>query len=579
MNELTELRHSLKKYALDAYLIPMRDEWGCEYVPPHLQRLKYITGFTGSAGFAVITATKAAFFTDGRYTLQASLQLDKNEFEIFDSSEKNEVEWLSENLKKNSKVGYDPKIFSITSSKKLHEKLSASGIKLVESEKNLIDEIWQKRPKPLDTKPFILEKKFSGKKASEKIKTITKECKADYLLLTSSESICWLLNIRANDLAHTPVMFAYALLSNHGEVYLYGNIKALEKIENKIDADIFIRETAGIFSDLKQISNKTVELDPAITPVKFKTAIEKNKGRIIEATDPCLEARSIKNSTEIEATKTAHIRDGAALAKFFTWLEKNIGKTKLDEISIADKLQEIRFKGENFYSLSFDTIAGWKGNGAIIHYRAEEATKATIKGDGILLLDSGAQYYDGTTDVTRTITIGKPTAEEKQNFTLVLKGHIALAKQKFLKGCSGANLDVLARAALWNNGLDYKHGTGHGVGFFLNVHEGPASISRINNAPLKAGMVLSNEPGFYKKGEYGIRIENLVLVKESDKAGFYEFETLTMAPIDKNLIDKKLLNQEEIDWLNNYHDDVYNKVSPLLDADEKKWLKGATAKI
>ncbi len=578
MNEISKLRTLLQKNAVDAYLVPMRDEWGCEYVPAQNRRLEYITGFTGSSGFAVIAKDKAAFFTDGRYTLQAAMEVDEGEFEIFDQSEKTDGEWLQENFKKNSKIGYDAKLFSVLRIKNLKECLDEKGIKLVELEKNLIDEIWDKRPAPVETKAFVLDKKFSGTTAGEKIKQITAKMKGDYMLITSAESICWLLNIRANDLDHTPVLLCYAILNKKGEVYIYGNSKALQKIEDKIKADVFTRDVKEISTDLKLYKDKKIELDPAITPMRFKNILEKHQAEIIETHDICLEGRSIKNEAEIEGLRAAHIRDGVAMVKFLFWLESNARKGQ-DEISVANRLEEFRRENDNYFSLSFDTIAGWNANGAIVHYRASEESKAAIKGDGILLLDSGAQYFDGTTDITRTIAVGKVSAEQKKNFTLVLKGHIAIARQKFLKGASGCNLDVLARQFLWNEGLDFKHGTGHGVGYFLNVHEGPHGITRINNVPLKAGMVISNEPGYYKQGEYGIRIESLVLVNEAEVNGFYEFETLTKAPIDRTLIDKKMLDKQETDWLDNYHEDIYKCVAPLLNKEEKEWLKKATEKL
>ncbi len=579
MNKIEKLKTKLKEHKLDGYLIPIRDEWGCEYVPARNQRLQFITGFTGSNGFAVICKENSAFFTDGRYTLQAKLQVNKNDFSIFDLSDTTPAEWISENFKSKTKIGYDAALLSISDARNLKEKLEKKNIKLVEIENNLIDDIWEKRPSSTETKPFILDKNLSGKKASEKIKWATKQISGDVLLLTSSESICWLLNLRANDLPYTPVLFSYAIINKKEEVFLYSNLKSLTKIEDKIDGDVFIRNANEIYKDLKKYSGKTIELDSSLTSVKFKNILTNLNCTILEKEDTCLKGRSIKNDSEIEATKTAHIRDGAALCKFLSWLNRSVNNNKLTEISIAEKLEVFRKENKNFYSLSFDTIAGWNKNGAVIHYRADERSNSEIKGTGILLLDSGAQYLDGTTDVTRTISFGAPTKEQKRNFTLVLKGHIALAKQKFLKGTSGANLDILARKFLWSEGLDYKHGTGHGVGFFLNVHEGPHAINKVNRTPLEPGMIISNEPGYYKEKEYGIRIENLVLVKKSKEKGFYEFETLTKAPIDKNLIDKTLLEQNEIDWLNNYHNDVYNKVAPLLSETEKAWLKKATSKI
>lgn len=486
MSKAITLRKKLSENKLDAYLVPLRDEWGCEYVPEHNNRLKFLTGFTGSNGFAIVTKDKAAFFTDGRYTLQAKIEVNGDDFEIYEQADKSEAEWMLENLKAKAKVGFDASLFTIATVKKLEAKLTEKNIKLVEVEKNFVDEIWKDRPQATETKAFILKKKFAGVSSGEKIKEIVKKMKGDALLIYSSESVCWLLNLRANDLPRTPVLFSHAILNKKGEIYLYTNLKAVQKIEDDIEGDVYLRSSKDIFTDLKMYSGKKIELDCSITPQKFKNVLMKNKAEIIEAADPCLDGRSIKNEKEIENWRLAHIRDGAALYRFFCWLSKaHMNGESVTEITAADKLEELRSKGDNFFGLSFDSIIGWKGNGAIVHYRASEKSAANIKGNGILLVDSGAQYFDGTTDVTRTIALGEPTKTQKKNFTLVLKGHIALAKQKFIKGTSGANLDILARQFLWNEGLDYKHGTGHGVGYFLNVHEGPQSISRINNVALK----------------------------------------------------------------------------------------------
>ncbi len=576
MPAIDKLRKKLYDANLDGYLIPMRDEYGCEYVPPHLNRLRHITGFTGSAGAAVVLRESAAFFTDGRYTLQAAKEVSK-EFTLLDSTEVQEATWIAESLKRNARLGFDPRLISISSHRALKRTLDEKGIKLVELDKNLIDDIWSERPKPRTPEAFTFPKKFHGRRASRKIESICGKMKGDYLLLTSPESICWLLNIRGNDLPNTPVILCQALLASNGEIYLYGDIPSIQKIENSMEADIHLRKASDIFADLKSCTGKCIELDPSSAAIKFRTQLEKSNCTIIESADPCLLARAIKNKTELENWRNSHIRDGAALTSFLHWLSEM--KEKHDEYTLGEKLEQFRAAGENFKGLSFDSIIGFKSNGAIIHYRADKATAARISGSGILLIDSGAQYLDGTTDVTRTIAIGTPTKEQKRSFTLVLKGHIALASQKFLKGTSGANLDILARAALWREGLDYKHGTGHGVGYFLNVHEGPCGISRINNTPLQAGMVVSNEPGYYEKGAYGIRIESLVAVRESAEKGFLEFETLTKAPIDRNLIEKSLLTAQEVDWLNKYHDDVYNSLIPLLSKSQKEWLKAATKKL
>lgn len=570
MQQILSLKKLLQQNDIFGYLVPIRDEFGCEYVPESAKRIQFITGFTGSNGFAIITKDKNAFFTDGRYTLQAKLEVNKSDFEIYDFANLNELEWLYKNAPAKCKVGYDASLFSIAKIEKYKAKLQEKNIKLIEVEKNLIDEIWKNKPKPIETKAITLDKKYSGKSSKTKIKEICEKINGDFYLQTSSESICWLLNIRGNVLPFTPVLHSYALISKKGEVYLYGNLNSLNKIENDIEADVYLRDLKDIYKDIKSLAGKKVATDFSLTAVKFKNILEKNKAQLIHQPDICLEGRAIKNWVEIENIKHAHIKDGAALTKFFYWL--NNTKEKLSEILVADKLEEFRKQNENFFSLSFDTIAGWNSNGAIVHYRADKKSNKKINGNGILLLDSGAQYLEGTTDVTRTISIGKPTLEQKKNFTLVLKGHIALANQKFLKGTAGSALDILARQFLWAEGLDYKHGTGHGVGCFLNVHEGPQGISRINHTPLQEGMIISNEPGFYKEGEYGIRIENLVLVKKSEQKDFLEFETLTKAPIDISLIDFGLLNKKEIKWLNDYHKQVIKDVSPYLNKQELAWL-------
>lgn len=570
MSNILSLKKLLQQNDIYGYLVPIRDEFGCEYVPENSKRLQFITGFTGSNGFAIITKDKNAFFTDGRYTLQAKLELNKNEFEINDFVNFCELEWLCQNVPAKAKIGYDASLFSIAKIEKYKSKLSKKNIKLVEIEKNLIDEVWKAKPSPTDTKAFVLDKKYSGKSSKQKIKEICEKIDGDFYLQTSSESICWLLNIRGNDLLFTPVLLTYALISKKGEICLYGNLNALNKIENEIEVDVYLRDLKDIYKDIKSLSGRKVATDFSLTATKFKNILEKNKAQLIHQPDICLEGRAIKNWVEIENIKLAHNKDGAALTKFLYWLKTT--KEKLSEIAIAEKLEEFRRQNKNFFSLSFDTIAGFNSNGAIIHYRADKKSNKKITGNGILLLDSGAQYLEGTTDVTRTISIGKPTLEQKKNFTLVLKGHIALANQKFLKGTAGSALDVLARQFLWVQGLDYKHGTGHGVGCFLNVHEGPHGISRINHTPLQEGMIISNEPGFYKEGEYGIRIENLVLVKKSDQKDFLEFETLTKAPIDIALIDFSLLRKNEIKWLNNYHKKVIKDISPYLNKQELAWL-------
>lgn len=570
MEQITKLRKLLVQKKLDGYLVPMRDEFGSEYVPPQYRRLEYITNFTGSNGFAVILKNKAGFFTDGRYTLQAKKEVSSKIFELNDFAEKNEIDWLIKNTKPKSKIGFDPQVFSIAAIKKYQEKLDKKNIKLVEIE-NLVDVIWKEKSEYKTSKILKLENKYSGKSAKEKISEITKNLKADFLVLTNPESICWALNIRSHDIPSTPVLLCYAIISKKGEVIIYSlNNSKIDGIKNK--------KFAEFYKDLSALKNKSVQIDINSTPQSVLNSLKKQKAKIIEEKDPCIILRALKNKTEIKNIKTAHIKDGVALTKFFCWLEENINKN-LDEYKIAEILENFRKENQNFLFPSFDTIAGYAENGAIIHYRARKENCKKLKTENILLLDSGGQYLEGTTDVTRTVALGKVSDEQKRNYTLVLKGHIAIASAKFPKGTSGAQIDALARIPLWKEYKDYKHGTGHGVGFCLNVHEGPHGISKHYTTPLEAGMVISNEPGFYKENAYGIRIENLVVVKESKNKNFFEFETLTQFPFDKNLIDTSILEKDEINWLNNYHELVYKNLSSYLSKKENTWIKKVTAKL
>jgi Xaa-Pro aminopeptidase len=574
-NKLQEIRTLLAKHKIDAYLVPMKDAFGSEYLAPQFRRIEYLTWFTGSNAFVVITKNKAGFFTDGRYTTQSKIEVNSKDFSLHDLSEFNETDFLNKNLK-SGKIGFDPEIFSIGAIQRYKEKLGKS-FKLEPINENLIDKIWNKKPVVKKSTGFIFSKKFSGKDFKEKLTEIFKNIKDEYIFLTNAESICWALNIRGDDLANTPVVLAYALISRKMkiEIFVYN-----AKFKDKLPKEINVKNFSQVETSIKKLKGKKLLIDKNNTPYKIYDLLERSGAILNQSEDPVVIRRAVKNTTEVEAIRFAHEKDGAALVKFFCYLDQQLKQKKnIDELKVAEKLIELRSKNKNFFSTSFDTIAGFNSNGAIIHYRASEKTNKQIKGDGILLVDSGAQYLEGTTDVTRTIAIGKPTSEQKRNFTLVLKGHIGIAKQKILKGTSGAQIDILARQHLWNNFLDYKHGTGHGVGHFLNVHEGPHGISKYNNTPLQSGMIISNEPGYYEVNNYGIRIEALVLVKDSKNKNFLEFETLTQCFIDRNLIDDRILTGDEKKWLNDYHAEVFERLKKHLNKTELKFLKDKTRKI
>jgi Xaa-Pro aminopeptidase len=606
------IKSFLTKHKIDVYLVPMKDEFGSEYLPKDRRFIEAISGFTGSNAFIVLSNKKNAFFTDGRYTTQAKLEVDSKKFEIFDLSEISEVDYLLKNLPMLAgglnnkvvqkvgdkiKIGFNPSFFSVAKINEYKNKLGKNfEFKPIEENFLIANELRsrgnsdKKQNRFLrrfasrnDASPIIDVEKYAGKSRKEKLKEIFKNNDADYIILTNAESVNWLLNIRGHDLPNTPVCLCYAIISKKLEVDLYFKNYApfLPPTLLRGKARWGVEKPfADFFADIKKLKNKKISICEKSASFAVIKNLEKAGGKIINTPDPTINLRGIKNKTEIQNIKKAHILDGVALTKFFFWLENSLSeKNSVDEIKIAEKLIELRSQYKNFVFPSFDTIAGFKENGAIIHYRATEKTNKIIAGNGLLLIDSGGQYFEGTTDVTRTISIGKPSKEQVENFTLVLKGHINIANIKILKGTSGNQIDILARQFLWDKGLDYKHGTGHGVGYFLNVHEGPHGISKYNKTPLEAGMVISNEPGFYKEGAYGIRIENLVLTKQSKFTDFLEFETLTKVFIDKNLIDVKMLEVKEIKWLNDYQQQVYDDLKNYLSPAEQKFLKEKCKKI
>lgn len=528
--KLKNLRNQLSSQKIKGYLIPSKDGFLGEYTPKHLARLKWLTDLECSNGLAVITDKKALFLTDGRYFTAARSTLSKD-WEIGDISDGSFIKnWVKKNIGE-AYVGFDPMVFN----NKDYNCFKGIGLNLKVIESNLVDAIWNRRDE-VKTEAYFLEKNEAGRSVVDKI---TKVCDSlsddvDYLLFTNPEAIAWLLNMRGNDLEFTPIVLGYLFLSKDGGFKFF--------LKNELhDAKLYFLELIR--------KKKKLQFDESKTPYWF---FANSANRVHIKADPTELMKAVKNETELRGMRNAHKEDGVAVQKFFKWLKGNVGK--VDEIKAAEKLMEFRKASKIFVGNSFETISAYGSNAAIIHYKPTKKTSKLIKKDSLYLLDSGAQYQFGTTDITRTMCFGKPTKEQKRNYTLVLKGHIALATVEFPEGASGGQLDALARQFLWSHGLDYGHGTGHGVGHFLSVHEGPQRIGKMgSNQPLLEGMVLSNEPGYYKVGEYGIRIENLMEVVKSKKKGFLKFSTLTLVPIDTNLVDKKLLTSAELKWLTDYN--------------------------
>lgn len=588
-NRLEALRGELKKQGLYGFVVPLTDEHQSEYVASYAQRLAWLTGFLGSAGFAIVTVDDAAIFVDGRYTIQVADQVDKNIFEHCHLAEGTPLKWLTEHVSSGDIVGYDPFLHTKPWVDTATKKLVFKGAKLEAVNANPIDAVWHDQPeepnKPVVSHPLEYAGVASGEKRDELAK-ILKEKGADVGVLTALDSIAWLFNIRSGDVLNTPVSLAFATVHSDGTATLYIDpIKVDNELREHLGNGVEIREKSAFIDGMKKLGleGKTVLADPATASAAVFSALKGAGAKIVHGMDICALPKSRKNKTEQEGAKTAHVRDGAAIAKFLHWLSIEAPKGGLDELSAAAKLQAIREQGDIFQDLSFRTISAAGPNGAICHYSVSEETNRSIENNSIYLVDSGGQYFDGTTDITRTIAVGKPTAEQKDRFTRVLKGHIALATAIFPKGTTGSQLDALARKPLWDVGLDFDHGTGHGVGSYLAVHEGPGRIAKApNTVALEEGMIFSDEPGYYKAGEYGIRIENLVLVSKVKTEGDMEmlgFQTLTLAPIDHNLIDVTLLTADELSWLNNYHERVKVEVSPLVDAETKAWLEAVTAPL
>jgi len=583
---LKALRSAIAGAGLDGFLVPRADAHRGESVPDSEARLAFVTSFTGSAGIAVVGPKTAGLFVDSRYTLQAPLETDTKLVTVIEAGQGGLDPRIGDFVPKGGKLGFDPWLHTPGEIKDLAEKL-AGKVTLVPSG-NLVDSIWSDRPAPPVTPVEFLGHNRAGRTAEDKLaelrKTLAAE-NADVVVLTLPESINWLFNMRGRDVPNVPVVLGFALVPQKGKPTLFVH-KA--KINRDLKAGLSgianVADVATMMSELRKLgaADKRVWLDPATAPLALVSAIEGvSDAVLIEKRDPVLSPKSKKNEAEIGGMKEAQKLDGIALARFLHWFDQQAPKGKLTEIGIVEALEHFRREDPSCVDASFDTISGSGPNGAVVHYRVDEKSNRTLKPGEIMLLDSGAQYLSGTTDITRTLFTGKATAEQKDRFTRVLKGMMALSMQRFPRGTSGAQLDVLARQFLWQDGITYSHGTGHGVGAFLGVHEGPIGFSPRYPLPLEPGQIISNEPGYYKANGYGIRTENMVLVVESEVGDgkFLELETLTLCPIDLRLIDESLLLPHERDWLNAYHKRVFREIGPSLKGEVKGWLKEATRAI
>ncbi len=576
MNKINQLRNILNKQNCNAYLIPKNDEYFGEYVPKNKDRLKFISGFTGSTGLALILKNKSYLFVDGRYTLQAKKEIYKD-FKICEIP-KIKPHYILKNLNKEITLGFDPKLFTSNTLKNI---ISNSLVKIKPINNNLIDAVWKNKTKVNNNKFYILEEKYHGENYLNKISKVNKFLKLKdihYLLTTAVENISWLLNIRGSDASSSPLTNGKILFNKNGKIIFFTNInKITPQIKKSFGKKvIFIKEELFV-NYLRKIKNSKILIDKKTCSFYYEKNIHFSN-KLIDIEDPIYLLKAIKNKTEINNTKIAHLFDGIALTKFIFWLKNNYRKTKITELSAQNKLENYKKQNKNYLYPSFNTISGFGGNGAIVHYRSNNKTNKAIKGNNLYLLDSGSQYFYGTTDVTRTIAIGNLSNFQKKIYSKVLKGHIAVASYKLKKSTLGKHIDKVARVPLLKLGYNYSHGTGHGVGYFLNVHEGPQGLSPFNNHKILPGMILSNEPGFYKENNFGIRIENLIYCEKINN-NHSKFINLTMVPIDKDCINNKLFNKNEINWINNYHQKIFYILKPFMNDTELKLLTEACSAI
>lgn len=592
VQRLAALKTPLAAQGLDGFLVPMNDAYQSEYVPDSDKRITFLSGFTGSSGFIAIIGDKAAFFTDGRYTLQAQQQVGAP-YTQHDLYATPPSDWLIENAVSGQVIGFDPWLMTHSAIEKLRDKFAAKGLQLRATTSNPVDAIWLDRPTPPTAPVVPYDVRYAGETSADKRQKIAAELaqkKIAAAVITDPSCIAWLLNVRGGDVPHSPLPLSFAILHADGKVdWFLDPRKITDDLPTHVGNDVTLYPPSALTTVLEKLAETSaaaglkVRIDPSRSAYHIVETLLQAGATLDKDADPCDLPKACKNATELEGMRAAHRRDGAALTRFLCWLDSAWPNGDLTELSVEEKLARFRQDNNLYHGPSFDTIAGAGAHGAIVHYRATPNTNKKLELGQLFLLDSGGQYLDGTTDVTRTVALGTPTDEMRDRFTRVLKGHIALASIRFPAGRTGADLDTLARQYLWEVGLDYNHGTGHGVGAYLNVHEGPQNISNRSTTPLKPGMVVSNEPGFYKTGAFGIRIENLQTVVEvaglpGDKP-MLGFEPLTLAPIDRNLINTDMLTEAEKRWLDAYHQQVRETLLPVVDADTAAWLTEATQPI
>jgi Xaa-Pro aminopeptidase len=586
---LSAFREELARRNLTGFVVPRADQQQNEYVAPSEERLAWLTGFTGSAGLAIVLGREAAVFVDGRYTLQAGKQDDAKAWSVEPLVDPPPESWLAKHLVAGDRLGFDPWLHTSAAAERLAAACAKAGAELIAVDGNPLDTVWTERPAPRLAPVTVHGRQFSGEAEADKLKRIGLEIDklgVDALVLSDSHAVAWTFNIRGGDVSHTPLPLSYALVPKTGRPIVFIDARKLSNIaRDHLERTADVAEPGALTQKLTELarSGASVALDSATAADALSRLIAAAAGKPVRGNDPVSLLKAVKNATEIQGSKAAHRRDAVALARFLAWIDREAPTGALTEIDAVEALETFRRDTGALKDVSFPTIAGTGPHGAIVHYRVTRKSNRRISPGDLLLIDSGAQYEDGTTDVTRTIAIGQPSAEMRDRFTRVLRGHIAIARALFPDGTTGAQIDTLARQFLWQAGIDFEHGTGHGVGSYLSVHEGPARISKLGTTPLKRGMILSNEPGYYKTDAFGIRIENLELVVAADIEGAEKpvnaFETLTLAPIDRRLIDLNMLSGDELSWLNDYHARVRHEVRPHVDEATKIWLDAATAPL
>lgn len=585
---LNAVRSLMAEAGYDALIVPRADEYLGEYLPAHNERLLWISGFTGSAGIVIVLKDKAAIFVDGRYTVQVGQQVSEDLFEFHHLAEEPHAQWLLEQLPEGAKVAYDPRMHSLLWQRQTSTVLSEKSLLLCEETDNLIDRSWSDRPTPRVDRALLLDETFSGESSKSKRDRIAQQLSksgADAALIFAPDSVSWLLNVRGTDIPMLPLVQSFAVLNADGSLIWFVDAgRVPEGLDQHVGEGVDVRPESEAQTVLSHYHGQTVLAEPGTANAWTQLALERGGANLLSLPDPVAMAKACKNSVEVEGARNAHLRDAVAEIGFLAWLDAEVEAGRLhDEATLSDKLYTFRETGDRFRGLSFDTISAAGSNAAMCHYNHQNGEPATLEMNSVYLLDSGAQYTDGTTDITRTVAIGDPGDDVRSMYTRVLKGHIALDVARFPKGTTGNQLDVLARQFLWSDGYDYDHGTGHGVGSFLSVHEGPQNISKkAGGADLRAGMIVSNEPGYYRNGCFGIRCENLLVVQPVDSAfetPMLGFEALTLVPFDNRLLDKSLLTTAEVCWIDAYHRRVNELLSPLLAGEVKQWMERATRPI